>query len=80
MSEYLHFESLGKSASGKTLVYGVISVTQGDLLGHIRWYGPWRQYCFFPAPGTIWNVGCLNDINQFIARLMAERRLGWEPR
>jgi hypothetical protein len=49
--------------------YEVVAVNNkasGDLLGYIRWYSPWRQYCFFPHSDTVYSAGCLNDINNFI--------------
>jgi len=42
-------------------------------IGVIKWYGNWRQYCFFPYGETIWNSDCLNDINSVIADLMKSR-------
>lgn len=75
VSKYLSFEDnllLGKGK--KTKVILVISKRSDHVLGEIRWYGSWRQYVFFPAPQTIWNPECLRDVNECIARLMAERR------
>lgn len=43
-------------------------------IGEIRWYGPWRQYCFVPFIDTIYSAGCLRDIADFIGQLMADRR------
>lgn len=48
------------------------------FLGEIRFYPPWRQYCFCPGTGrlgesTIWSVSCLQQINQFITDRMSER-------
>lgn len=72
-SQYLHFTD-SPSKSGKTVVSLVTSVSSGDLLGQVAWYGPWRQYCFYPASSTVWNVGCLEAVNTKIADLMMERR------
>jgi len=57
----------------KTKIIWVRSVNHGDILGEIRWYGAWRQYCFYPKADTIWNIECLQDIRVFIATLMAAR-------
>lgn len=43
-------------------------------LGFIKWYGAWRQYCFFPEGSTIFNKGCMLDVTDFIDQLMEERR------
>lgn len=72
MSEYLDFyETLD---TGKTKVWTIISKTRGSVLGQVKWHGPWRQYTFWPSPETIWNVGCLADVQRFINDRMAERR------
>lgn len=45
-------------------------------LGVLKWYVSWRQYCFFPQPETVFNKGCLEDINHFITQLMEARIVG----
>lgn len=73
MSEYLDF--VDETPEGrKTKVIVVRSVSGGDVLGLISWFGRWRQYCLWPADDTIFNVGCMNDISAKIGELMAERR------
>lgn len=59
-SKYLHFYDL--PPLGKTRRIVVQSRTHGDHLGDIHWHGPWRQYVFEPAPGTVFNNGCLADL------------------
>lgn len=73
MSEYLWFQEY-PSDSGKTLVVKILSKSSGDRLGSIRWYGPWRQYCFYPSPDTIFNKGCMNDVVKYIDKLMKARK------
>lgn len=74
MSEYLEFERHDPPPDRKTPVVRVLSKRTGQPLGSIAWYGPWRQFCFYPSPETIFNVGCLRDIEDQIGLLMAERR------
>jgi hypothetical protein len=71
-SKYLEFFRAG--FTGKTEVYDVLSKSSGFILGHIKWYPAWRQYCFFPSPNCVFNVGCMKDINDLIGELMAERK------
>lgn len=71
-SEYLLFTEIHDT--GKTKVWLVLSKRSGDQLATIRWYGPWRCYTMWPSEGTIWNKGCLEDINAFIAAAMADRK------
>ena len=52
-----------------------VNIYNRSFLGSIEWYGPWRQYCFSPRSGTVFNKGCLEDINAYIKQLMDERKL-----
>lgn len=72
-SEYLSFTRL-EVHGRKTPILCVYSKSSGDKLGEIAWFGRWRQFCFRPALGALFNKGCLNDINSAIDALMAERR------
>ena len=72
-TEFLKFFLEGKSESGRTFIWLVRSY-RGDFLGEIKWYGKWRQYCFYPNRATIFNNGCMKDIVQFIEDEMAKRR------
>ena len=72
MSEYMEFFKAGHT--GKTEIYDVLSKSSGGVLGHIKWYPAWRQYCFFPSPQCVFNNGCMSDIIGFIKGLMDERK------
>jgi len=69
----IFFEKSGVSPSGKTNVYDVYPNGGGNSLGNIKWYAPWRRYCFHPEDSTLFDVSCLNDICDFITQLMQER-------
>lgn len=58
----------------KTHTYRVVSMSKGILLGEVKWHGPWRQFCFFPEDGTLWNSDCLATIQDFLAELKAQRK------
>jgi len=51
----------------RTRMWCVLSRSNNALLGRIKWYGPWRQFTFHPEPATVFNIGCLLDINEFMA-------------
>lgn len=72
-TQYLIFED--KEASTKTKFINVININANNVIGAIKWYGPWRQYCFFPEFNTVWNTTCLNDINEVIQKLMTDRKI-----
>jgi hypothetical protein len=35
----------------KTLVWTIRNKNNGYVLGWVKWYAPWRQYCFYPNMG-----------------------------
>jgi len=71
-SKYLEFTRIGYT--GKTDIWDVESKSQGSVLGEIKWFGRWRQYCFYPSPNTIFNPECMTDISKKIKELMESRR------
>lgn len=62
-SSFLKFENQ-RSITGKTFIWDVVSGPL--LLGQIKWYAPWRKYCFYPSSDTIWDASCLSEIVGFI--------------
>ena len=72
MSKYLRFVLIAGTA--KTQTYHVISAHQGNVLGEIDWYIPWRQYVFEAAPDTIWNKDCLREVAAYLDGLMEGRK------
>lgn len=61
-TQYLSVNPIGPSKSGKTWMYEVLSESSGVRLGVIKWFGQWRQYCFWPETETIWNNACLSAV------------------
>lgn len=66
---YKFFRIFEIAQKPKTKVFEVISNSSNAHLGMIKWYGPWRQYCFFPVGDTVFSAGCLKDIQDFITGL-----------
>ncbi|MFL5954829.1 MAG: hypothetical protein ACJ76I_12055 [Gaiellaceae bacterium] len=72
---YLLFALNAEASAGrKTEVWHVCAARDGSRLGVIKWFGRWRQYAFFPEPGTVFNPECLDAINEQIRTLMRRRR------
>lgn len=72
--KYLVFNrDLEMERGRKTQYWNVNSATQGNTLGVIKWYAPWRQYIFEPW-GAIFNHECLWYIMRFLQNLMDERK------
>ena len=67
-SEWLDFKEANEQRP-RTLVVDVLSKTDGGSLGQVRWYAPWRHYCFFPIEGCVWSDRCLKDISIYVQLL-----------
>ena len=53
----------------KTKVWSCRNNRSGEELGQVKWYGAWRQYCYFPTCPAIYSVSCFEDVNHFIKQL-----------
>jgi hypothetical protein len=71
-TEYLRF--IDKESKQITKIIGVINIHHDEEIGEIKWFGKWRQYCFYPSDNTIWNKGCLEEVLEVIKELMDERK------
>lgn len=58
----------------KTKTIAIINRHHDEVIGEIRWFSRWRQYCFFPYDGTIWNTDCMSSVEDVIKELMEERK------
>ena len=72
-SQYLQFREV--DVPTKTKRWDIYSKSSGWRLGTIKWFSHWRQYCFFPERQTIWNKGCLADIQKFIEQNKDSRNI-----
>jgi len=62
--KYIHFDLVAQKR--KTSVWSCRNNASGEEIGRVQWYGPWRQYCFYPAWDSVFSMGCLDDIRNFI--------------
>jgi hypothetical protein len=37
-----------------------------EQLGVVKWYAPWRQYCYHPTIQAVYSQSCLDDISDFL--------------
>jgi hypothetical protein len=58
----------------RTRDYLVSEKKTGGQLGVIRWYGPWRGYCFFPSWDVVFDGGCLTQIVDWLVTLNAAHK------
>jgi hypothetical protein len=72
--KYICFEE--RHLPKKTRTFLVKNKAFNYLLGEIKWYAPWRKYCFCTSisEGRVFDAGCLSDIQEFITQLMSERK------
>jgi hypothetical protein len=56
-----------------TKIWSVINIKSRYLLGYIRWYPFWREYCFFPQPKRVFSASCQQEIVNFILEHKDER-------
>lgn len=61
--------------TGKTYIYEVFSKEGGMILGEVKWFSNWRKYAFFPKANCLFEEKCLQDIIDFLKKLMLERKI-----
>jgi len=72
---YKYLSFIETDSKPKTKVFEVRNNISKDLLGFVKWYAPWRKYCFFTRQyELVFDAGCLADIQDFIDTLMEERK------
>ena len=74
--KYKYFQTLWYESKPKTAVFMLVTNSRYDVLGFVKWYAPWRQYCFFPDKDMVYSRGCMREINEFIDLLMDDRKNG----
>lgn len=72
ITDYLMFYA-SLSKTGKTAQVAIFNRASMTVIGHIKWFGRWRQYAFFPEAGSVWNTACLAEIEEEIAAWKATR-------
>lgn len=60
-TKFLRFVEQPILPNRKALRIYVMNRSNDAVLGEIKWYGAWRQYCFFPHE-VILSYECLEDI------------------
>jgi hypothetical protein len=70
---YLSFDFTEKQPK-KTSSWNCRNKRTKDVLGVVKWYSAWRQYCFFPTCPAVYNNSCLSDISDFLTQLNKERK------
>ena len=66
LGKYLTAKLLEKKP--KTKIYGIYDKEE-TLLGKVKYYAPWRQYCFFPESEVWFSYACMLEVLTFLADL-----------
>lgn len=68
ISRYMSARMLPQLLGSKTKVWDILNKRSGANLGRVRWFGPWRQYCFFTEETSpaIFSAGCLGELRAFM--------------
>lgn len=74
MATYVTFRYIGIALGQKTGRWHVLSTESGDILGHVKWFGRWRRFAFFPEAETVFEQDCMRDIAEFIEARTKEHR------
>jgi hypothetical protein len=74
--KHIQFVFIGNSDSGKTKRWHVATKDDSeDLIGEIRWFGPWECYVLYPFGRTVFEKQCLRDIADFCEEQTKQNRL-----
>lgn len=69
-----------QAQTSKTKVWRCRNNKNQNLLGTVKWFSRWRQYCFFPETNTIFSIGCMKDIMYFIEQVKEDYNVNKEKR
>lgn len=74
MSTWLDIRLTDRPTGRKTDIYEVWTKDGYQLLGRISWYAPWRTYALHTTKTLVFEPTCLQDITDFIKKIMEERK------
>lgn len=74
MIEHGKWITFAPSAPCKKTSVWLVKPKDGSPIGMVRWYGPWRKYCFYPGDATVYEQDCLRDIADFCERKTKEHK------
>lgn len=73
--KHIYFENISEEyPKRKTQVWVCRNNSEDTFLGNIKWYSPWRQYCFYVTDNIILAKSCLTDIAYFVIHLNMEHK------
>ena len=76
IGKYMEAHLLEQEPGAKTQRWEIRSKNDTSTLGCIKWFVPWRQYCFFVIDVTVFSAGCFRDLTSFIEELNRKHKQG----
>jgi hypothetical protein len=76
MAKWISFKLNDRRLKARTDTWEVWNAAEASHLGQVRWFSPWRKYCFFPAGGTVFEEVCLRDLAEFVESQTLQHRKG----
>lgn len=70
--EYVNFRKIASKT--KTHRWSCCNLRSAATLGVVKWYAPWRRYCYFSTTEAVYSPGCLKDIQDFLESAMKSRK------
>jgi hypothetical protein len=70
-TKYIRFEEI----TTKPLYIAIVNKRSNEEIASIEYYSSWRQYCFFPGCGTVWNDECLQEVRIILDELNKSKKI-----
>ena len=67
--KWIKIKQIGKSKSGKTLIFSVVNKLWAETLGYIKWKPSYRKYNFETIGIISLEEECMEDISKFLREL-----------
>lgn len=74
---WVHANQLPLMDGRKTDTWEIVSTGGRDILGHVKWFGRWRRFAFWPEPETVFDEVCMRELSDFcekVTQMRAEAR------
>lgn len=63
---------VGERIEGRKTPIFYIAERGGGSLGEIRWYAPWRSFCFFSYADKVFDHGCMSMLLHWLEEANAQ--------
>jgi len=76
IGKYMEAHLQEQEPGAKTQKWAIRSKSDESMLGVIKWFRPWRQYCFFVMDVAVFSAGCFKDLTSFLEELNRKHKQG----